>query len=260
MFLLEQTGRLSMTKELVERAREDVVFEAPPLDDDLVRTIRALAPHTDLSPDEESRKRWELDQNASCFGELEALGPLLGGIPTPRRVLELGPGLGRSAVFFSRKLGWRETEWHFYDATGDDRPVPYTTLGPRSRHSFYGDLANLERCLRFNGLTNYRLFDAKKVDFTKETLPGPYDVVFSLFAIGFHWSLRHFLDDVLGVMGQNAVAFFTVPNDFEAFDALQELSTNIVACKVAWPENATVKILTLRKERAARFEESGWNG
>ena len=54
--------------------------------------------------------------------------PSLSRIPTDARILEIGPGLGRSLVFFSKKLGWRGDQLHAYE--GDGHTTRYTSLGP----------------------------------------------------------------------------------------------------------------------------------
>jgi hypothetical protein len=49
-------------------------------------------------------------------------------MPQPGKILEIGPGLGRSLVFFSKKMGWETSEIHAYE--GEGSTTKYTTLGP----------------------------------------------------------------------------------------------------------------------------------
>jgi hypothetical protein len=213
--------------------------------EELVRAIKLIAPQFDLSPGEESRRFWELDQNGACWGEYEALEPVLKNIPQPARVLEIGPGLGRSVVFFAKKLSWEGAEFHLYEGNGSR--TKYTLLGPRFDDSFCGNTPLLERVLEFNGIANFKVFDAAVLGFELGALPGPYDVLYSFYSIGYHWSLEHFFDDILGLMHETSVAFFTVPNEFAPFEKLGGVHFRTVNWKAAWPANRTLRILILSK-------------
>jgi hypothetical protein len=226
-----------------EMARKEIVFHAPPLSDELVRAIKLITPDIDLRTNEKSRQYWELDQNLSCWAEYEALSPILKQIPKPAKVLEIGPGFGRSVVFFSRKLDWPDTEFHLFEANGER--TRYTMLGPRFEDSFCGNLALLEEVLKYNAVTNFTIFDAKKLDFKITRLPSPYDVIYSFYAIGFHWSLEHFLDDVLSLMHDRSVALFTVGYKFLEFEKLRRLHYRLI--DATRTRSLTVKMLVLSK-------------
>lgn len=92
-----------LSQELLDKER---VLRAPPFDAELVSAIHLIAPQFRLKADEKCRSYWEADQNGCCWGEYVALEPLLDAMPRPARVLEIGPGLGRSLVFFTKVRGW----------------------------------------------------------------------------------------------------------------------------------------------------------
>ena len=98
-------------------------------------------------------------------------------VPAPADFLEIGPGLGRSLVFFSKKLGWDQSEIHAYDGGGTTSK--YTMPGPRSNESFCGNLNMLRHVLKFNGVDNVKLFNAHEVQLAD--LPGPYDLIYSFY-------------------------------------------------------------------------------
>src|SRR3972149_2176866 len=205
---------------------KEIVFNAPPLTDELAKAIKLITPDIDLRANEKSRQYWELDQNVSCWAEFEALSPILKRIPKPARVLEVGPGLGRSVVFFTKKLDWHDTEFHLFEANGEK--TRYTMLGPRFEDSFCGNLALLKEVLEYNAVTNFTIFDAKKLDFKITRLPSVYDVIYSSYAVGFHWSLEHFLDDILSLMHDRSVALFTVGYKFVEFEKLKRLYYRLI--------------------------------
>jgi len=237
-------GRKREDRELTEVIRtKEIVFKLPPLTEELVKAIRLLNPDIKLKVDEESRRFWELDQNASCWAEFEALSPILKRIPKPAKVLEIGPGLGRSVVFFTKKLDWHDTEFHLFEANGEK--TRYTMLGPRFEDSFCGNLALLKEVLEYNAVTNFTIFDAKKLDFKITRLPSVYDVIYSFYAVGFHWSLEHFLDDILSLMHDRSVALFTVGYKFAEFEKLKRLHYRLI--DATRTPSLTVKMLALSK-------------
>jgi hypothetical protein len=88
------------------------VFRSPPMSRELVRAIRLISPHLNFRPNEASRDYWESEQNGACWAEYEKLRDTLSALPKPMRVLEIGPGLGRSLVFFSKMFGWQDCDLH----------------------------------------------------------------------------------------------------------------------------------------------------
>lgn len=232
-----------------ELAGAERVFRAPRLTEELVAALNRIAPQFDFAADEKSRAFWEAEQNGDCWGEYNALAPLFRVMPRPARVLEIGPGMGRSLVFFSKKLGWDKTEMHAYE--GEGRTTRYTRLGPRFEDSFCGDFGMLRYVLEHNGIRNVTLHDASKRRLAE--LPGNYDFLYSLYAIGFHWSLEHFLEDLLSLMHDESVAVFVVPGEFVPFPGLEEHPFRVVEGKTAWPKDGTLKLLVLGRKRLPDF-------
>jgi len=220
------------------------VFKAPPLTPKLIAAIKLISPHCAFTAaDEKYKSVWEADQNGACWGEYEALAPLFRSIPKPTKILEIGPGMGRSVVFFSKKLGWKNGEIHVYE--GDGNTTKYTMLGPRYEDSYCGNIRALRYILEFNGIRNVTIFNARKVRLTN--LPGPYDLLYSFYGIGFHWSLEHFLDDLLPLLHNQSVAVFTVPQEFRLFPKLKSLFYKIVNWKTVWPKDGWLKLLIISK-------------
>jgi hypothetical protein len=218
------------------------VFRAPPLTPQLIAAIKLISPHCDLRQTEHDRRYWETDQNATCWGEYDALYSILVAVPPNARVLELGPGMGRSLVFFSRKLRWRGWQLHAYEGNGNSRN--YTMLGPRVEDSFCGNIPMLKRVLDFNGLSGVTIHDAATMSLSE--LPGPFDLIYSFYSIGFHWSLDHFLDDLLPLMSEKGTAIFTTTSDFVSGERLRDLPHRIINWRPAYPRNANLKCIVIR--------------
>lgn len=219
------------------------VFRWPPMTQELVRAVVLLAPHLeffDFGPNETSRDFQESEQNAACWAEYECLKDTFLALPKPMRVLEIGPGLGRSLVFFSKKFGWQDTDLHTYEADG--KTTKYTLLGPRFEDSFCGTISELRRVLDYNGITNVTIHDAKFV--AMKDLPKPFDLLYGFYTIGYHWSLEHFLDEVLALIGKTGIAVFTVPQGFRPFVRLQQLPYRLIE-KVRSFDEHSEKLLIL---------------
>ena len=191
----------------------ETIVRVPPFDDAFVAAVKLIAPqYTDYGGDEESRRKWQRDQNRSCWGEDTALVHLLRVMPPPRRVLEIGAGLGRSAVFFSKRY-FPDARFDLFDATGAD--TKYELMGNRYDDSFCGNLAVLQQCLDFNGVSNVSLVDAAQ---TGGRVPMPderYDFIYSFYSVGFHWSIDHWLDEILAVAKPTALCAFIVPSHYQ---------------------------------------------
>jgi hypothetical protein len=70
------------------------------------------------------------------------------------------------------------------------------------------------------------IFDAAKWDLRHP--PGKYGLIFSFHSIGYHWSLEHFLDDLLVLLEDGGTAIFTTSADFKPFDSLRKISYRLV--------------------------------
>jgi SAM-dependent methyltransferase len=225
-------------------AKREQVFKSPPLNQDLISAIRRIAPQMRLVSDEPSRLRWERDQNGSCWGEYDAVRAVLEKLSPPTKVLEIGPGLGRSAVFFARKLDWTNAAFHLYEGNGNSIPK-YIAFAPRSKDSFCGNTTQLKMLLDFNGVTNVEVFDAKTLKL--EDLPGPYDFVYSFYCVGFHWALEHFLADIAGLIHTHTLLIFTVPRSFGSCKGLEDFCSKLVPLRAAWPRGISHQLLLLSK-------------
>ena len=228
-------------------------FPGATLTPELVAAIRLISPHCHLSTNDSDREVWERDQNGACWGEYEALLPLFRAMPPPHKVLEIGCGLGRSLVFFNKKLTRGGGEFQAYDADG--RTTHYAMLGQRNVDSFCGNLPMLRYVLDYNNVGNVRTFDAMEVPLA--ALPGPYDLIYSFYSVGFHWALQHFLPDLLPLMHDRTIAVFTIPLEFVPFPELDRFFYRIVGFETVVPCNGRLQLLVVSKTPLPECREPG---
>ncbi len=221
-------------------------FRAPALTAEMVAAIGRLSPQFRLRQTESSRRFWELTQNGSCWGEFDAVEPVLRGLPQPARALDIGCGLGRSTAFFRHALDWRETEFHLYD--GDGPPIDYPRSAGRTDRTFCGDLGALRFVLDHNGVESFRIFDAHELGHRLDALPGPYDVVYSFYAAGFHWSLADFWREFEAISHPRTIGIFTIHRNFEYFPALDGWRIRIVPFERSLLKDRPHRLLVASRE------------
>jgi hypothetical protein len=219
------------------------VFLAPPFTPEVVRAIRLISTRIPLKADEASRQLWQKENNAGCQAEYEALLPVFQQLPPPKRILEIGPGFGRSVVYFG------DAQVHLYDANGTetkyrqkyyDRPPQWPDTS-----SFCGNLSLLRQVLAYNGVRNFTLFDAAERPL--RSLPGPYDLIYGFYSIGFHWSLEFYLDDLDPLLHERTLFLCTLNKRFRSFPRLREYSTRILQCREIKKNAPPLKLLLLSR-------------
>ncbi len=230
----------------VEQAEQ--LFLAPPFTPEVAAAVRPIATRMNVQADERSRQLLQVSANAMSQREYEALAPLFAVMPKPQRVLEIGPGLGRSVVYFQKKGVWDErAEVHLYDGNGTEtkykqkhyaRPPKWPDVS-----SFCGSLPMLRHFLDFNQLRNFQVFDAAELPLDR--LPGPYHLLYSFFSIGFHWSVEFYLDELAPLMGNSGVLICTLNKHFRPFARLREFSARVLPCRDIKKNAPPLRLLAL---------------
>ena len=232
-------------------AAAEQLFLAPPFTEAVVAAIRLISTRLPLQADEASRLLWQQESNAASEAEYEALLPLLEKVEKPKRVLEIGPGFGRSVVFFSKKGLLAGSEISLYDGNGTSTRYKqkYYEHPPRwpDISSFCGNLPLLESMLDYNGVKQYQIFDAEQMPLA--ALPGPYDLIYGFYSIGFHWSLEYYLDDLEALLHERTLLVCTLNKNFRPFPRLEQFSTRILECREVKKNANPLRLLVLSKER-----------
>jgi hypothetical protein len=250
LFLKASLNRLRGRSILDAKASSaEQLFLAPPFTEEVVAAIRLISTRLPLKADEDSRWLWQRESNAAAEAEYEALLPLFEKVDKPKRVLEIGPGFGRSVVFFTKKGLWPASEISLYDANGTSTKYKqkFYEHPPQwpDTSSFCGNLPLLRTMLDYNGVERYEIFDAEQLPLA--ALPGPYDLIYGFYSIGFHWSLEYYLDDLEPLFHERTLLVCTLNKSFRSFPRLEQFSTRVLECREVKKNAHPLRLLLLSK-------------
>lgn len=250
MFLKASLNRLRGRSILDAKASSaEQLFLAPPFTEEIAGAIRLISTRLPLKADEASRWLWQRESNAAAEAEYEALLPLFERVDKPKRVLEIGPGFGRSVVFFTKKGLWPGSEISLYDANGTSTKYKqkFYEHPPKwpDTSSFCGNLPLLRTMLEYNGVEQYEIFDAEQLPLA--ALPGPYDLIYGFYSIGFHWSLEYYLDDLELLFHERTLLVCTLNKNFRSFPRLEQFSTRVLECREVKKNTNPLRLLLLSK-------------
>lgn len=122
---------------------------------------------------------------------------------TPRVALDVGAGLGRASVFFFKALNWKKTL--FILADGDSGEMQFAGMS-EGKAEFYNSLKATESYCQANGMQDFKTFNIEKLAWGK--LPREPDLVYSFLALGFHWPINSFLEDVYPALSKKCRLIF----------------------------------------------------
>jgi len=103
----------------------------------------------------------------------------------------------------------------------------------------------LRTILEYNGVQNYRIHDAAQMPLAQ--LPGPYDLIYGFYSIGYHWSLEFYLDELQPLLDAKTLLVCTLNKHFRVFDRLREFSTRVVECREMKKGSAPLRLLLTSK-------------
>jgi hypothetical protein len=91
----------------------------------------------------------------------------------------------------------------------------------------------------------YQIFDAQQLPLA--ALPGPYDLIYGFYSIGFHWSLAYYLDDLEALMQERSLLVCTLNKSFHRFPRLEQFSTRVLTCREVKKNATPLRLLVLSK-------------
>ena len=138
-------------------------------------------------------------------------------VGSPKKILELGCGLGRMSVFLNSKLQDPSIHFILADTTRivNNRP----RFGWDHGEDFYNDLSLTKEFAENHGLFNFDIFDVKKQNIK---VLKDIDFIISFLAIGFHSQIEYYIDDLMQISTDNCVMVFGVRKNKYSEDSFKE--------------------------------------
>lgn len=126
---------------------------------------------------------------------------------SPKKVLELGAGLGRVSIYLRNFYGWDHTEFYLLDGNSGEEQI--AGLHEKMSNDFYNSLsASADFCVANNVCPNKLFFINAEKHF--ELQEDIFDLCYSFKSIGFHWPINEYLDIVYPWMRKDGYLFFEV--------------------------------------------------
>ena len=83
-------------------------------------------------------------------------------------------------------------------------------------------------------------------------MPGPYDLIYGFYSIGFHWSLEYYLDDLEAFMHERTLLVCTLNKNFRPFPRLEQFSTRVLACREVKKNASPLRLAGVEQGTAAQ--------
>ncbi|MEK6222753.1 MAG: hypothetical protein N2D54_10960 [Chloroflexota bacterium] len=132
----------------------------------------------------------------------------------PAVALELGAGVGRMSHYFFKKFGWLKT--FFYLQDGDSGDEQYGGIRGSIEDEYYNSFQAATDFCQANGMTHFELIH-QLAKVTK-----PVDFVYSFAAIGFHWHINLYLDQLPPLLAEGAKLLFEIRAPIDAEEDAHE--------------------------------------
>lgn len=127
-------------------------------------------------------------------------------IKSPKRVLDLGCGLGRMSIYVNWMLKDTSIYWILADSTCATSSRPKFGWNPPGER-FYSNLEWTKAFAQDNGLSNFEIFDLVEQDLGSLK---DVDLVMSFLSVGFHYPIDGYIETLLGITTEDCVMIFGV--------------------------------------------------
>lgn len=124
--------------------------------------------------------------------------------PYPKRILELGCGLGRMSIFLNKMNIIEDTKYYLADSSIITNSENLYGWNPET---WYNDLKLTKEFCDLNGLKNFEI-----IDLTKDCIKKleRVDFIFSVMAVGFHYPIEQYLFDLRKILDNQGTMIFGV--------------------------------------------------
>lgn len=133
-------------------------------------------------------------------------------------VLDIGCGVGGINVLLSKH--YNHPELHLLDNSIVSDKIVY---GYTDKESYYNSFDATKELMDVNGITNYKLIDING-SFPKI---NNIDIVLSLLACGFHYSISYYIENIYNVITDDGVLIFDMRKETDQLSIVQSYFKDI---------------------------------
>ena len=167
-------------------------------------------------------------------------------IKNPKKILDLGCGLGRMSVYLNWMLKDPEIEYILADGSCNNVPIKQK-YGWNPSGEFYNDLQLTEEFVKINGLSNYRILDLGD---NSLHLLEDIDIVMSLLSVGFHYPIEPYLEDLISIASNTSTFIFGVRSGKYDVEFFEQYFINVFLGEGTEDRRENIFIMnSLRKKR-----------
>ena len=122
----------------------------------------------------------------------------------PKKVLDLGCGLGRMSIYLNHKIKNDQTKYILADFDKVNKNLRYFW---NPENDYYNKLNLTKEFCNLNNLYNIELFDLEIRNLNELT---NIELVISFLAVGFHYPIESYIDNLMSITSDDCVLIFGV--------------------------------------------------
>lgn len=153
--------------------------------------------------------------------EIEEIRPYLKDL-NPKVVLDVGAGIGRASVYFFKYFRWTDTRFVLADGDSGETQLSGMRAG---KSEFYNSLDATRAFCEANGLHNFEIFNLERYKWAE--LNHRLDLVYSFMALGFHWPINPFLNNICPLLEDGCLLVFGLRGGEKAKDWIRRQISGI---------------------------------
>lgn len=161
-------------------------------------------------------------------------------IGKPKKILELGCGLGRMSVYLNKQLDY-DPKFILADFDDVSKKIKY---GWNPGKSFYNKLNLTNKFCLMNGLINFETFDLSKNDILKLK---DIDLIISVMSVGFHYPIEQYMEKLLKICNGNIIFGIRKNNSMYNKESFSKYYETIIIKKVNLEVSESIMILKDRR-------------
>jgi|TARA_A100001015_G_C14895169_1_gene674100 SAM-dependent methyltransferase len=188
---------------------------------------------------------WEAKDNLKIYNNqaIHEFRQIINYIDKPKKILELGCGLGRGSIYLNNILNYKKKQFYLMDRTG------YTfnsgDYNP-TKDEYYNDLFLTKEFSELNGIKKPIVLDTEINNWKK--LPK-FDLIFSFCSFGFHVPIERYMNKILKLTDSKTTLIFGVRGNYYNHTSFSKYFKKVLYKQGVPSKNYTLQNWLILKEK-----------